>query len=148
MQHPRDRPTAKEVAAQLVTFKDQECLDIEEPASLPLPPSGVEKTDGGAGFSYDDLLGDDVVDVDVIDNVYGKLQELQIDYYDSIEEANRRLVRDGRPYVLIGFGRWGTSDPPLGVPVAWGQISGARVIVEATLPEVQAELASWRETRA
>ena len=41
---------------------------------------------------------------------------------------------------LIGFGRWGTSDPPLGIPVAWGQISGARVIVEATLPDVQPDL--------
>jgi RNA polymerase primary sigma factor len=39
-----------------------------------------------------DLLGDDVVEVDIIDNVYGKLQELQIEYYDSIDEANRRLA--------------------------------------------------------
>ena len=34
---------------------------------------------------------------------------------------------------MIGFGRWGSSDPWLGIPVNWGQISGARVIVEATL---------------
>ena len=53
---------------------------------------------------------------------------------------NRSLVAEGRNYLLIGFGRWGTSDPPLGVPVAWGQISGARVIVEATLPDVQPDL--------
>ncbi len=39
-----------------------------------------------------ELLGDDVVDVDIIDNVYGKLQELQIDYYDSLDEATRRLA--------------------------------------------------------
>ena len=35
--------------------------------------------------------------------------------------------------MLIGFGRWGTSDPWLGVPVTWSQIAGARVIVEASL---------------
>ena len=39
-----------------------------------------------------ELLGDDTVDVDTIDSVYGKLQELQIDYYDSREEAERRLA--------------------------------------------------------
>ncbi len=58
----------------------------------------------------------------------------------EIEGINRRLLDEGRPYVLIGFGRWGTSDERLGVPVAWGQISGARVIVEATTPEVDPDL--------
>jgi hypothetical protein len=58
----------------------------------------------------------------------------------ELEGINRALVDDGRRYLLIGFGRWGTSDPWLGIPVAWGQISGARVIVEATLPDVQPDL--------
>jgi len=50
----------------------------------------------------------------------------------EVESVNRGLVREGRPYVLIGFGRWGSSDPWLGVPVEWGQISGAKVIVETS----------------
>jgi len=58
----------------------------------------------------------------------------------ELEGINRRLVADGRRYLLIGFGRWGTSDSWLGIPVAWGQISGARAIVEATLPDVQPDL--------
>jgi hypothetical protein len=58
----------------------------------------------------------------------------------ELEGINRALIDDGRRYLLIGFGRWGTSDPWLGIPVAWGQISGARVIVEATLPDVQPDL--------
>jgi hypothetical protein len=58
----------------------------------------------------------------------------------ELEKINHELVAAGRNYVLIGFGRWGTSDPSLGIPVAWGQISGARVIVEATLPDVQPDL--------
>lgn len=41
--------------------------------------------------------------------------------------------------LLVGFGRWGSSDPWLGVPVTWGQVAGARVIVEATLPELRIE---------
>jgi hypothetical protein len=58
----------------------------------------------------------------------------------ELERINRRLGDDGRGYVLVGFGRWGTSDARLGIPVAWGQISNARVIIEATLPEVNPEL--------
>ncbi len=58
----------------------------------------------------------------------------------ELEGINRRLIADGRRYLLIGFGRWGTSDSGLGIPVAWGQISGARAIVEATLPDVQPDL--------
>jgi hypothetical protein len=50
----------------------------------------------------------------------------------EVESINHGLVREGRPYVLIGFGRWGSSDPWLGVPVEWGQISGAKVIVETS----------------
>jgi hypothetical protein len=58
----------------------------------------------------------------------------------ELEGINRRLLDEGRRYLLIGFGRWGTSDTSLGIPVAWGQISGARVIVEGTLPDVQPDL--------
>jgi hypothetical protein len=62
------------------------------------------------------------------------------DVVRDLERINRRLVSVGTPYLLIGFGRWGTSDDRAGVPVAWGQISGASVIVEATLPDVSPDL--------
>ena len=52
----------------------------------------------------------------------------------DLAALNRTLVPAGRPYLLIGFGRWGSSDPWLGIPVAWGDVSGARAIVEASLP--------------
>jgi hypothetical protein len=63
-----------------------------------------------------------------------------LDMAQELGSINRELVEAGRPYVLIGFGRWGTSDERLGVPVAWGQISGARVIVEVTTPEIDPDL--------
>ncbi len=49
----------------------------------------------------------------------------------EIGEINRQLVNEGRKYLLIGFGRWGTSDPWLGIPVEWHQISGAKVVIES-----------------
>jgi hypothetical protein len=57
----------------------------------------------------------------------------------EIESLNRPLAEAGRPYLLVGFGRWGSSDPWLGIPVRWDQISGARGIVEATLPQMNPE---------
>ena len=58
----------------------------------------------------------------------------------DIENINNTLMGLDRGYLLIGFGRWGSSDPWLGVPVEWGQIGGARVIVEATLPHMNPDL--------
>lgn len=58
----------------------------------------------------------------------------------DIARINLALVERRVPYVLIGFGRWGSSDPWLGIPVTWSQIGGARAIVEATLPSMQVEL--------
>ena len=42
--------------------------------------------------------------------------------------------KEHRPYILLGPGRWGTSDRFLGVPVSWGQVSAARVIIETAIP--------------
>ena len=50
---------------------------------------------------------------------------------EEVARYNARLLDEGRPYLLIGVGRWGSTDPWLGIPVTWDQISGARVIVEA-----------------
>ncbi|HEX9887262.1 MAG TPA: PEP/pyruvate-binding domain-containing protein [Longimicrobiales bacterium] len=57
----------------------------------------------------------------------------------EIEAANRELVALGRPYLLVGFGRWGSSDPWLGIPVTWSQVAGARAIVEASLPSMNVD---------
>lgn len=57
----------------------------------------------------------------------------------EIAVLDRSLLEEGRPYLLIGFGRWGSSDPWLGIPVRWDQISGARAIVEAALPGMSPE---------
>lgn len=58
----------------------------------------------------------------------------------EVERFNSDLLESQSPYVLIGFGRWGSADPWLGVPVQWGQISGARVIVETTLEQMNPDL--------
>jgi hypothetical protein len=58
----------------------------------------------------------------------------------ELDAVNRGLVEEGRHGVFIGLGRWGTTDDRFGVPVKWAQISAARVIVEATMPDAPANL--------
>jgi len=50
---------------------------------------------------------------------------------EGVAQLNAKLNETGRPYLLIGVGRWGSNDPWLGIPVEWDEISGARAIVEA-----------------
>jgi hypothetical protein len=52
---------------------------------------------------------------------------------DQIEQINRKFLDADKNYVLIGPGRWGSSDYWLGIPVKWPHISAARVIVELGL---------------
>jgi CheY-like chemotaxis protein len=51
----------------------------------------------------------------------------------EIEKINAGFVKKGQSYVLIGPGRWGSTDPWLGIPVKWPQISAARIIIESGL---------------
>ena len=52
----------------------------------------------------------------------------------EVEQLNQHFIEQKRGYVLVGPGRWGSSDHWLGIPVKWAQISAARVIVECGLP--------------
>ena len=54
----------------------------------------------------------------------------------DVMRANEELRKEKRPYILIGPGRWGSADPFLGIPVRFPAISGARAIVETSLPNV------------
>lgn len=57
----------------------------------------------------------------------------EVAHFDAI------LRREKRPYLLVGPGRWGSSDPHLGIPVGWEQIAGARVILESGFQDLRVE---------
>ena len=57
----------------------------------------------------------------------------------EIEKINRQFVSREEGYILIGPGRWGSSDPALGIPVKWPHISAARLIAEVSLPNNRIE---------
>ena len=81
-------------------------------------------------------LGHGVMD-DIRDVIYVKTDSYsasnnQLIAYD-IEKLNKRFLDEDKHYILVGPGRWGSSDTWLGIPVKWPNISAARVIVEAGL---------------
>ena len=79
-------------------------------------------------------------DVALGNGVFGDIRDVVYVKRDFLDEGGvRRAALDvarlndglgGRRYVLIGPGRWGSSDPHLGIPVVWSQIAGAQIIVE------------------
>lgn len=92
--------------------------------------------DGKAVLRSNNSLGHGIMD-DLHDVVYVKTKGYSAsrnrDIAYEIEKLNRQLLGRQARYILIGPGRWGSSDPWLGIPVKWPHINGARVIVEAGL---------------
>jgi hypothetical protein len=105
--------------------------------------SEAEMEEAKVVISSDGVLGNGAVD-NIKDVVYVIPERFELKNTKAIvpelELFNDKLLSAGLPYMLIVFGRLGTTDPWLGIPVQWGQICGAKVIVEATLANVRVEL--------
>ena len=54
---------------------------------------------------------------------------------EQIRKLNTRLMSEGKPYMLVGPGRWGSADPWLGIPIIWSDIAGVKVIIEIPFKE-------------
>jgi hypothetical protein len=104
----------------------------------------------GQRLEPDDLVGDDVIistEVALGNGLYEDLHDVvyvppgrfdrgrTVAIAAEVADLNQRLRAAGRPYLLAGPGRWGSSDRWLGIPVRWEQISSAQVIVETDLPD-------------
>ncbi len=119
---------------------------------LQVRPQATQLLDGAVeteGFAPDRILcttdrslGHGVVE-DVRDIVMVKRNDLQPHetplVANQVGALNAKLMADKTPYLLIGPGRWGTSDPRLGIPVRWAQIAGAKVIVETVFQDREVE---------
>jgi CheY-like chemotaxis protein len=78
----------------------------------------------------------DIQDIVVVDfQRFERARSQEVAHY--LAHLNAQLIEAGISYLLIGVGRWGSTDPWLGIPVTWDQISGARVIVETGLSDLQ-----------
>lgn len=83
-------------------------------------------------------LGNGVID-NINDIVYVRPQSFDAsktkEIVEYIDALNKIFIEEERNYILVGPGRWGSSDPWLGIPVNWSQISAARLIVESGLED-------------
>ncbi|MDL2214672.1 phosphoenolpyruvate synthase [Dysgonomonas sp. OttesenSCG-928-M03] len=87
-------------------------------------------------------LGNGVID-DIYDIVYVKSENFdasnnQFIAYE-IEKLNKHFVEAGREYILVGPGRWGSSDPWLGIPVKWPYVTNAKLLIESGLENYRIE---------
>ena len=86
--------------------------------------------------------GNDIIK-DVYDIIYVRPENFDSSNNPAIAEIidnlNKKFLKEKKNYYLIGPGRWGSRDKWLGIPVAWSQISMARIIVEAGLSNYQVE---------
>jgi len=73
---------------------------------------------------------DEITDMVVVDrNLFERAHSEEC--AQAVSHFNAELSEAGRPYILVGVGRWGSTHPTLGIPVRWADIAGAAVIVEA-----------------
>lgn len=80
----------------------------------------------------------DIYDIIYVDrNSFETTKTIRI--ASEMEALNKQLYNEGRKCVIIGFGRLGTSDPSLGIPVSWSQMSQAKVVVEADIDTLAVE---------
>ena len=87
-------------------------------------------------------LGTGQID-DICDIIYLRRDSFDIlrtrEMAQTLREWNAKLRKEGRQYLLIGYGRWGSQIPTLGVPVVWGDISEAKAIAECSLEDFRVE---------
>ncbi len=77
----------------------------------------------------------DVIYIRPKDFVRGETEKV----VDDLEKLNKKLLGSGNPYLLIGHGRWGSTDKWLGIPVSWAQISGSSTIIECEMSDYPVE---------
>jgi CheY-like chemotaxis protein len=80
----------------------------------------------------------DIYDAIVVDyHLFERAKSREV--VPEISAFNNKLIAEGKPYLLVGVGRWGSLDPWLGIPVNWEQIAGARVIIETSFKDMAVE---------
>jgi hypothetical protein len=130
-----------------MTFNPCE-LGFLQVRSMAVPEDEVENMDADINdeevfLQSDTAFGNGIVE-DIQDIVFIKPADFELRHTRAVvpelEQINHSLLEAKRPYLLVVFGRLGTADPWLGIPVRFGQISGAKVIIEATKDNIKVEL--------
>lgn len=112
----------------LVVSQEMEVLNLKDIENENILCRSSEVLGNGA---IDDLTDIVVVDRDSFDR--GKSREAAAE----VAKLNAKIINEGRRFLLIGVGRWGTLDPWLGIPITWPQIAGAGAIIESGMKDFE-----------
>jgi len=108
---------------------------VESDQTMKINLEEVEKED--TIIMSDSALGNGMIR-GIFDLIYVKPESFKAadneKIVDLLDKINSRFIKEVKNYALIGPGRWGSTDPWLGIPIKWPHISQARVIVESGLP--------------
>ena len=92
-------------------------------------------------LAYSNHVSGNLISKDIHDIIYIKPKSFDnlktLEILKEIDKLNSELVNEKTQYLLIGFGRWGTADRFLGVPVKWNNINGAKTIIETNFENFQ-----------
>jgi hypothetical protein len=81
---------------------------------------------------------DEIYDAVVVDyHLFNRAKSREV--AAEVASFNKKLLDEGKSYLLVGVGRWGSLDPWLGIPVTWEQIAGARAIIETSFKDMAVE---------
>lgn len=118
---------------QIRPFLQQEIMTVEE----------IETYDKQQLFAYSNHVSGNLLCKDIYDIIFVKPESFDnlktLEILKEIDKLNSKLIAEKKPYLLIGFGRWGTADRFLGIPAKWNNISGAKTIIEAGLEDFQVD---------
>jgi len=133
-----DRPTPDNIKAHIYWLQIRPIIDKKNLIS----DTVLKRPDSELLLRSDTALGNGMIEgVNTI--VYVNPESFDShnnpDIAERIKAINKQFAERGESYILIGPGRWGSSDSALGIPVRWTDISAARLIVEASLPGYRIE---------
>ncbi|TFG00406.1 MAG: histidine kinase, partial [Promethearchaeota archaeon] len=123
----KNNGTAEFRILQIRPFLQQEQLQIDN----------LEVTDSSQILAKSGQVSGNLYRDDIHHILYVKPEDFDktktLDMISELDELNKSLMADKIPYILVGLGRWGTSDRLLGIPAKWNHINGAKVMIEAEL---------------
>lgn len=129
---PKDKSKPKEFnflqIRPMVVGREAFQVNLDEPGE---PWCFSKRTIGNGSYQ-------NIHDIIFVDPETFNLQD-SVQIANEIGELNQMLVKEGRRCILVGFGRMGTSDRWLGIPLAWEQMSQAMIIVEVDLKNLRPE---------
>lgn len=118
---------------QIRPFLQQEIMVVEE----------IETYEKQQLFAYSNHVSGNLLCKDIYDIIFVKPKSFDnlktLEILKEIDKLNSILIAEKKPYLLIGFGRWGTADRFLGIPAKWNNINGAKTIIEAGLEDFQVD---------